>query len=585
MVKKKMTKEELFLWKTHNDPQFYIENFLKIKDKNSNLIPFKLNNGQKEVMSAIKDNKKNNKPHKYIILKARQMGMSTLIQGLIFHNTITNQYKNSMIVSYEDKSTQNLFGMSKLFYDEIPAPIKPMLRHSNERALSFENPDNNERGKNPGLRSKLTVATAGSTNVGRSSTIHNLHVSEVAFFEKGQDTMLGLLQAVPDTNESMVFLESTANGVGDFFHTFWQSAVKGDNEFTPIFLPWFTEPEYSRPFRTHSERQQFSDEVNSITYDAKGYLIKTYEKELMEKHNLTLEQLNWRRWTVKNKTQGNEELFAQEYPATPEEAFISSGRPVFNIKSLKKYQTITKDPIKRGYLRYDDSGYVKFVDDKKGYISIWQDPIPEKFYVIGADVAEGLEHGDYSCAKVGDTETFDEVARWHGHIDPDLYGEELIKLGKYYNDAYLGVENNNHGLATLSTIKRLEYWNLYFSKNYDRISDTMTQKLGWTTNTKTKPLMIDKLAEFIREVYLGIYDDYTISEMFTYVIDDKGRTNAQTGCCDDTIIASAITLQLLLEGKGEMYVPEIPVDERPNRQIKEIVDPEFEEELKVEHSV
>lgn len=585
MTKKQMTKNELFLWKVHNDPVFYIENFLKIKDKNSKLVPFTLNDGQKQVMEAIKKNEKEGNPHKYIILKARQMGMSTLIQGLIFHNTTTNQYKNSMIVSYEDKSTQNLFGMSKLFYDELPTPIKPMLRHSNERALTFENSDNNERSKNPGLRSKMTVATAGSTNVGRSSTIHNLHVSEVAFFEKGQDTMLGLLQAVPDTNDSMVFLESTANGVGDFFHEFWQKTVKGENEFTPIFLPWFTEPQYARPFRTEGERKQLLDEINTTTTDSNGSVIKTYEKELMEKHNLTLEQLNWRRWTIKNKTQGDEDLFGQEYPATPEEAFLSSGRPVFNIKSLKKYQTITKEPLKRGYLRYDNKGDVTFIEDKKGYVSIWQDPNPDKNYVLGADVAEGLEHGDYSCGKVADTETFDEVAKWHGHIDADLFGEELVKLARYYNDAYLGVENNNHGLTTLSTIKRMEYWNLYFSKNYDRIADTMTQKLGWTTNTKTKPLMIDKLAEFVREIYLGLYDDDTISEMFTYVIDEKGKTNAQAGCHDDTVMASAITLQLLLEGKGDTFVPEIPIDQRSGRQIKEVVDPLFEGEEAVEYSV
>jgi hypothetical protein len=283
-----------------------------------------------------------------------------------------------------------------------------------------------------------------------------------------------------------------------------------------------------------------------------------------------------------NKCQGDEMLFMQEYPATPEEAFISSGRPKFSISALKKYQTITKKPV-RGYLSEDSNGSVSFCPDEKGYISIWKYPEEGRFYCIGADVAEGLVEGDYSCGVVGDSETFDIVAMWHGHIDPDLFGLELIKLGKYYNDAYLGVENNNHGLTTLSTIKRQEYWNIFFTKTYDRIADSITQKIGWTTSVRTKPLMIDKLAEFIRELYIGIYSDLIISEAFTYVIDDTGKTNAQIGCHDDTIMATAIMLQLLLEGKGESYIPEIPIEQRNNSR-KEIIDALFEQEVDDEYS-
>ena len=213
----------------------------------------------------------------------------------------------------------------------------------------------------------------------------------------------------------------------------------------------------------------------------------------MQKHKLTYEQLNWRRYTIHNKCQGDESLFMQEYPSDADEAFISSGRPKFNTKALKKYKTLTKEG-KKGYL-FDNGGVVKFVPDEKGYVTIWEEPDSDKSYCIGADVAEGLIKGDYSCAVVGSSDNFDIVAMWHGHIDPDLFGIELIKLGKYYNEAYLGVENNNHGGTTLTTIKKNEYWNLFFTKTYDRMSETVTQKVGWNTNLRTKPLMIDKLAE------------------------------------------------------------------------------------------
>lgn len=577
MSAKKLTKEQLFFYKLKNDRKWYIESFLKIKNKKAQIVPFKINEAQKIVLDLIEKDVKVGKPLRYIVLKARQMGMSTLFEALIFHKTATHENINSLIIAHEESASQNLFQMSKLFYENLPEEIRPMKKYSNGKVLAFENPETDESKKigNPGLRSKISIATAGSGEVGRSATYHCLHISELAFFPDAKTTMLGLMQCVPDEANTLVVLESTANGVGDFFHETWQAAVRGENEFTPIFLPWFIDPTYIRPFFTEAEKQQFIEEINTISKDNNGNDVRTYEYELMKKHNLTYEQLNWRKYTIANKCQGDDELFMQEYPSTPEEAFLSSGRPKFPINVLKKYQTITKEP-KRGYLQMQGDK-VYFIEDSKGYVSIWKEPEPDKTYCIGADVSEGLATGDYSCGVVGNNTTFDIDAMWHGKIDPDLFGIELIKLGKYYNNAYLGVENNNHGLTTLSTIKKEGYWNLYFSKSYDRIADKITQKLGWTTSGRTKPLMIDKLVEFVREMYLGIYSDLIINEMFTYIIEDNGKTNAQAGCFDDTIMATAIMLQLMLEGKGEFYTPEIPIDER-NNVVREIIDPLFEED-------
>lgn len=572
-------KEKLFYHKLRNDPEWYIENFLKIRDKRAEIIPFKLNNAQKRVLNLMREDERNGKPKRYIVLKARQMGLSTLFEGLIFHDTSTKENKNSLIIAHEEQASTNLFNMSKLYFENIPDLIKPMKKYANGKVLTFENPESDDalKAQNPGLRSKISIATAGAGEVGRSSTFHNIHASEVAFFPDAKTTMLGLLQAVPDQPNTMVVLESTANGVGDWFHEMWQKAERGENEFTPIFLPWFIQPEYTRDFRSEGEKAEFIRQVESQSIDSSGTEIRTYEYEIKQRFDLTWEQLNWRKYTVQNKCQGDEILFMQEYPTTAEEAFISSGRPKFSIKSLRKYQTITKAPLVKGYLRTTDDGKVDFIDDDNGYISIWKHPEPDTHYSIGADVAEGLIHGDYSCGIVGDND-FDVVAMWHGHIDPDLFGIELVKLAKYYNDAYLGVENNNHGLTTLTTIKKEEYWNIYFSKSFDKIADAMTTKMGWTTSIRTKPLMIDKLAQFVREHYLGIYSDLIIGEMYTYVIEDNGKTNAQPGCNDDTVMALAILLQLLLEGKGEFYVPEIPIDQRGRQKTREIVDPLFEQE-------
>ena len=584
-MKTTMTKEQLFLYKLKNDKHWYIETFLKIKDKTATIIPFKINKAQNLVMNIMKADKKNGKPRRYIVLKARQMGLSTLFEADIFHDTSTHENKNSLIIAHEEQASSNLFQMSKLYYENLPDLIRPMKKYANGKVLSFENPTNDDGEKlaNPGLRSKINIATAGSGEVGRSSTVHNLHASEVAFFPDAKITMLGLLQAVPDQPNTMVVLESTANGVGDWFHEMWQKAERGENEFTPIFLPWFIQDEYTRPFRSEAEKEQFMDEISQTNRSSTGEQVRTYEWELKEKHDLTWEQLNWRKYTVQNKCQGDDILFMQEYPSTAEEAFISSGRPKFSIRSLRKYQTATKKPKTRGYLLEKD-GNVLFMPDDKGYISIWAEPDVTRSYCIGADVAEGLSSGDYSCAYVGNDE-FDIVARWHGHIDPDLFGAELVKLGKYYNDAYIGVENNNHGLTTLTAIRKAEYWNLYYAKTFDKVADTVTQKMGWTTSIRTKPLMIDKLAEFVREQYLGIPCDLLVSEMFTYVIEDNGKTNAQGGTHDDTVMSTAILLQLLLEGRHEHYTPEIPIDQRGKVRQQDIIDPLFESDENTEFAL
>lgn len=571
-----MNKEELFYYKIKHDKPWYIENFLKIKDKTASIVPFKLNKAQRIVMDIMKRDEEAGKPKRYIVLKARQMGLSTLFEGLIFHDTSTSELKNSLIIAHEEQASSNLFQMSKLYFENLPDVLQPMKKYANGKVLSFENPttDDAEKGKNPGLRSKISIATAGAGEVGRSATYHNIHASEVAFFPDAKTTMLGLLQSVPDQPNTMVVMESTANGVGDWFHEMWQKAERGENEFTPIFLPWHIQPEYTRAFRSESEKQQFIDEVSAAHQDMSGAEVRSYEWELKEKHDLTWEQLNWRKFTIQNKCQGDDILFMQEYPSTAEEAFISSGRPRFSIRSLRKYQNITKEPIACGYLHETD-GNISFVEDAKGYVSLWKLPDANTMYAIGADVAEGLATGDYSAAYVGDDE-FDIVAKWHGHIDPDLFGAELVKLAKYYNDAYLGVENNNHGYTTLNAIKKKEYWNVFHMKTYDKFSDDTTAKLGWNTNIRTKPLMIDKLAEYVREHYLGIYDNMLIGEMFTYIIEDNGKTNAQGGTHDDCVMASAIMLQLLLEGRGDTYTPEIPIDQRGRVRQSGIVDALFE---------
>jgi hypothetical protein len=580
MADNDIKKQQLFTWKLRNDRLWYMENFLKIRDKQSRLVPFKPNYAQRMFNDIIEKNTKLGKPHRYIILKARQLGISTFTEAYIYHDTSTRENVNSLIIAHEEKATLNLFNMSRLFYESCPLAIRPMKKYSNGKELVFENPttDDEEKLRNPGLRSKITIATAGTTDTARSGTYHNVHVSEIAFFPNPQNTMTALLQCVPDEPNTFVCMESTANGIGGYFYDMWNAAVRGENDFTPIFFPWFTDPSYSTPFETEEEKEEFIKSVNYMHPDASGKLVHTDEWLLKEQFNLTWEQLNWRRKTIANKCGGDLDMFHQEYPSTPEEAFIASGRPKFNLKSVKEYELRCQPPEVVGdLLRTRET--ISINENDKGPFKMWLAPQKDTQYVIGADVAEGLVSGDYSVAIVLDND-LNVCAKWRGHTDPDLFGKEIVKLAMLYNEAYVAVENNNHGLTTLKSILNEDYYNLFYTKIYDKVNDTITKKLGWSTNARTKPLAIDKLAEYIRERFFGMWDIDIIEELYSYVIDDKGRTNAQEGKYDDCVMALAIALQAFLEGRGEDYLPEISRDDVARYTKKQLFDiPEIIDEL------
>jgi len=509
-------------------PLEYIQEKLFIKTKDARLIKLQLNSPQRKIYNVIQDLKSQGKPVRLIVLKARQEGVSTLTEALIFEDASRRPNRNSMIVAHDTDGSDHIFGMSQLMYNSLPESERPATRYSNRKELDFAAP----------LNSKIQVDVAGSTGnsaVGRSFTIQNFHASEVAFWADAKTVMMGAKQAIPDHADTMVILESTANGVGGYFYEEYFRAKEGKSDFIAIFLPWFEMPEYSRPL-----------EMSETAFIA---MLDDEEKALQQRFNLSLEQLNWRRWAIENKCDGDIDTFKQEYPSSDIEAFIVSGRPVFNAKKLNTLLNYCKEPILTGYLNADG-----FEENPKGFVNVWKEPKKDYRYVIGADVAEGLANGDFSCASVYDMKTLEQVCEWHGHIDPDLFADELIKLGNYYNEAWIAVEVNNHGLATINKLK-MNYTNIYQRKTFDKISDTWIPKPGWETNLKTKPLMEDDFTRALREDLIILNSKELVHECMTYVKNDKGKTGAQEGCYDDRVIAAMIAFQTYQETPKEQYQP------------------------------
>lgn len=220
---------------------------------------------------------------------------------------------------------------------------------------------------------------------------------------------------------------------------------------------------------------------------------------------------------------------------------LLSGNSVFDIEKLdKKIKHVPK--FAQGFLDYSGTNYaIKFKDKENGVLKVWEEPRPNGRYFIGADIGLGVG-GDPSCASVMD-ENLVQVAELHGQIAPDQMGEHLQKLAKWYNHAWLGIEANSFGIACIDAVKRT-YSKLYFSYKIDGRSDQRTKRIGWWTDSKSKPLMIGEFAKAVREESIELNSRELMEEMGTYVLGDDGSVNAEVGCNDDRVIASMIALQV-----------------------------------------
>lgn len=486
----------------------YIEEYIKIRDKSGRIIPLKLNSAQLKLYNIIKEQKKANKPVRIIILKARQMGFSTLTEAVLFKETATKRNIRTGIIAHKEDSTANLFNMSKLMFEHLPEPIKPHKKASNAKELIFDN----ESGT--GLKSKFKCMTAGGKGVGRSDTFNALHLSELAFWECDKKKALtGIFQAVPNLPNTIIIIESTANGY-EYYKELWDRAVAKKSEYIALFVGWNEMQEYKMPYT--------------------GFKLTVEEQELQKLYNLTLEQLSWRRWCIENNCGGDIEQFKQEYPINPQEAFISTGQCIFNKeKIINRIQNLER-PYKQGYFTYNYDGLkvsnIKWNNDtKNGYIKIYEIPDSPEIsqYCIGGDTAG--EGSDYFTGQVLNAKNGKLCATLRQQMDADLYTKQMYCLGKYYKDALIGIESNFDSFPN-AELQRIGYKNLYVREKTDDITHKKYTEYGFKTTLVTRPLIISNLVEIVREHIEQITDKETLEEMLTFVKNAKGRAEAQLRC-------------------------------------------------------
>ena len=301
-----------------NNYQAYRKSYLKIRTKESGIRPFSPNLPQLIFEEKLREQARENKPIRAIVLKGRQEGITTDTGGIIFHDTVSRPDRKSVVVSHEPDSTRAIFDIYKTYYDCLPDVIRPMKRYDNTTTLTFDNPKEELRNSNPGLKSSISVFTANKKGGGRSQTIHNLHCSEVAFWECDErELMKGLLQAVPNHIKTMVIIESTANGTDNYFYDTYMKAKKRQSDFVAIFIPWWVHEEYQSRYSKNLELEELDETEQNLYNLMRAWSFGKYKID----HKQALTKLAWRKWCIRNNCGGSVKTFMQEYPSSDMEAF------------------------------------------------------------------------------------------------------------------------------------------------------------------------------------------------------------------------------------------------------------------------
>ncbi len=515
---------------------------LKIVDKAGRLVSLIVNPAQEIVLYKLLAARENHVPARFICCKSRQMGISTLIKAYIFALLALNPNRSALVAAHSVESASTMFACARRFYRSYAKSrsFKPAL---NARRIVFPAPSN----------SVMRIDTASNRNLGRGATLSYVHAGETAFWENAEDPMLAISQAVPQHWDTLLFVESTANGAHNLFHRMWIAAERGESEFEPIFLSWKTFPEYSMP-AAPGERLETSPA----------------EAEYSRNHKLTLGQMKWAMFTKRNQCQDSWDKFHQEYPVVAGLAFNSSGHPWFDPAVIQHMLDNAATAEARGYLTFGERDLPRFHSDDAGPLWVWEYPDPAASYSLGMDVGEGVG-ADYTVIQVIRNDTRLVVAKYSSNrVRAETAGVEAYLLGAWYNYGLLAIERNGPGLAALTVCERGmadrhgvgAYPNLYYHTFTDRKIPEETHRLGWITNKVTKEAMLVGLSETVAQGGIMIKSKRTLIEMQGFVWDSEKRRWRQNYRApgsklthDDEIMALALANEMRSHAFKSVFIP------------------------------
>ena len=505
------------------NPEKLIELVFIVVDKNQKTMPFFLNDVQHDFIDtlnkAIQDFRDGLITDiSLLVLKGRQQGFTTLVTAYQLACSILNKnFQGYTLADKSDNSEAIFQNKAKFPYSQLPEALKPTEKYNNRKQLLFEK-----------INSSWAVDTA-TKDVGRSRTVNFFHGSECAFWKDGISPIQGALGEAFTKNCIKIY-ESTANGYNDY-QRMWNSGVHIN-----CFYEWWRTKEYAISFRSEDIRESFLHDIDT----KKGWIWERL-RWLRGEKGLSAEQLYW--YYNKYDKYLDKDLIKQEYPCTPGEAFLLSGKNVFDTAIILERLDRLNKPIKTGYFTYDYDGLrisnIKWVNDRSGYIRLYQVPnVPEVTeYCIGGDTAG--EGSDYFTGHVIDAKTGIQVATLKHQFDADQYTRQMYCLGKYYKDALIGIEANFDSYPIME-LQRLGYPKQYTREAQDTYTGKTEKRFGFKTTSLTRPTIISRLIEIVREHCDTINDKDTLEELLTIIRNEKGRIEAPEGGHDDQMMGLAI---------------------------------------------
>lgn len=568
------------------DEVFFARKLLRIVDQEANLVPLKAKPAQLRLAAIEQKQRDEGKPVRVLILKARREGLSTWVQGGMIQGITQRENYKALVVAHDGDTASELFGIGETMYANLPdeevgglrlRPPVVSTRKGQELRLGEPSRQRRQEGER-GINSSYYVDTANEYEAGRGFTYFDLHLSEFAFWKEPEKKLRALLATVPDKPGTRIVIESTANGY-NAFRRMWVAAISGNSDYYALFIPWFEDPDYSRPFADDEDRERFISELGTGDYgeDEPGLLDR----------GLTLEQLNWRRWAIVNRTHGDLRAFWQEFPASWEEAFLSSGRQVFapalTAKVMARCEELERSPATkplRGLIRAKGHEIRNYMgneikvptdpfwlpDAEAGDVGVatprWeifempfrgteareeveQPLVPPGQYVVTVDSASGAETvsegQDYFAIQVVNHRTRAQCAQWRARgIDAGIVAREAFKIALFYSPEFrpwLAVETTGgYGISIATTLYRqFGYATLYFRNPAEQRGEKPVPVLGFSMDTRTKPLVVDNAKELLRDGHDGIASKLLASEMQTFVRDEKGKMGAEEDYFDDLL--------------------------------------------------
>lgn len=523
-------------------PEKLIELVFVVVDKNQVTMPFFLNEVQKDFVKTINkakdDYEKGLIPEiSILILKGRQQGFTTVVTAYQLACSILNKNFQGFTLADKSDNSETIFqNKAKFPHSQLPEILKPSEKFNNRKQFLFDK-----------INSSWAVDTA-TKDVGRSRTINFFHGSECAFWKDGiKPIQAGLGEAF--TKNCIKVWESTANGFNDY-ETMWSSG-----HHICLFYEWWRTKEYQIAFSNDDIKHDFEKKIDTETS-----WIWQRLKWLRDDKKLKIEQLYW----YYNKYQNyiDKDLIKQEYPCSPSEAFLLSGKTAFDTEAIQTRLNNLKEPLKVGYFTYDYDdkkpagkkiSNIKWVNDKDGYIRIYRLPQTPKAtkYGIGGDTA-----GDGSDSYTGhviDAKTREQVANLKQQFDADLYTRQMYCLGKYYKarrldgsyeDALIGIEANFDSFP-IRELQRLGYERQYVREKIDEYTGKIEKRFGFKTTQITRPVILSYLTQFIREHTDLINDEDTLLELKKIIKNEKGRIEAPEGGHDDQMMGLAIAHEIV----------------------------------------